>query len=732
MSEQDQKLDWLLPAVEAVSAIMSSAAPLENKLKSACSASVEHSGACAAWILLGEGRNLANSAADVSDRALSEVMANRGQASMLMRRLVDASARAIRDSVPVVVRGVGLPGLHRDMFAAPLTSSGRFCGLMVCLFESEPERSDQELESLQVVARMIAVGISAISTATGLPNTKDSHGRMDSLVSALPGSVLVADPSGAITHVMNGHGSALPYKKIDNRNWTLDFANSHFAESHSIAMNKALGGSLSRCHVHVPNGDETTIIEETLSPVVSPAGNVVEVVGFARDVTEQLHLRETIRELREKDRITGCFTMQALRERARAEAQLAREKGHQLAFFSIEIDKSGTGTHLVSQDAFEDLLRNVANRIARCFPKLHTMARRSEQSFVVVCRVEQGRQTAMRIAESIISTLREPVLTGRHDHFLQEHFLSASTGFAVFPEDANTSDEGFTHADIAALHAQRSGRNRACAFTRDIASEASDRLMIESRLHRAVDNEEFSLAFQPKVSLANGEVCGVEALIRWNGQHGASPGKFIPIAEECGLIAFIGEWVLRQACQTAKRWYDHGLKIPVSVNVSTRQFHDNDFHNIVREILHESGCPPSLLELEVTEGVMFEDPKSAIKSFSFLRNMGVSVSIDDFGMGFSSLSYLKNLPVDALKIDRTFINGLPGDGDNAAITRAIIGMSRAMDLKVVAEGVEELDCLRFLKGADCDMVQGFYFSQPLFEEDFVNWLKAYQSIAMAA
>jgi EAL domain-containing protein (putative c-di-GMP-specific phosphodiesterase class I)/GGDEF domain-containing protein len=434
-------------------------------------------------------------------------------------------------------------------------------------------------------------------------------------------------------------------------------------------------------------------------------------------------MSDTLRQLREHDPVTDCMTIGALREQAEREIADYEQQKIPLVFYTIEIEKFGTGIHLLGQSSFEELLQTVVARIRRQLPKLHFLARRGDHSFVAVARFDTESQDGPSSASGIIQVLNDPIVTGRY-----EYFIAASVGYSSFPRDGGTLDEMLYNSDIAAMASARQRHNLALAFSPSMASEANERVRIETALHRAVDHEEFQLAYQPKVDLATGKVTGVEALIRWPGRNNMSPAKFIPIAEECGLISFIGEWALRQSCKVTMQWKRAGHHIPISVNVSTRQFQDSDFHDIVEEILKETGCEPALIELEVTEGVMIRDPEAAIEIFNKLKSLGLKISIDDFGMGFSSLSYLKNLPVDKLKIDRAFVAGLPHEKDNEAITIAIIAMAGAMGLRTVAEGVEDIECLEHLRAMGCDEIQGFYFSKPLFEKEFLSWLYAYESV----
>ena len=615
----------------------------------------------------------------------------------------------------------------------PATQGSEPCAALVI---ARPALADASLESdlagaaLALSTYSPAFGAEApAATPLGAAGVDDAawRARFAGLKRALTGATLLADRTGRITRFEQGAGRIIPCRSVGAGALAFDLVSAQFAERHEIAMRRALAGEPASCYLHVNTGAagaSPIIVEERLAPVLDDSGGLIEVVGYTREVTEELAQAQRIRELLDTDRVTGAYTIGTWRSHVAAELGYAQRGDYPLACFAIELDTIGASSHLVSQHAQDDIQRLIVARIQRCLPDMHVLGRRGERSFIVACRLDRGSGAAQRVAEHLVSELREPIVSGR-----SEHFASVAVGVAIAEAGGLEVERLLSNADVAALTAQRGSRNRAVAYDETLASDAFERGRIEAMLSRGLERDEFRLAFQPKVRLSDGEVCGAEALLRWVGPHPMSPADFVPIAEECGLIGSIGQWVLKCAAQTAARWAAEGRPIPISVNVSTRQFHDNDFHHHVREILSQTQCDPALIELEVTEGAMFNDQSAAIRSFAILREMGVALSIDDFGMGFSSLSYLKKLPVSSLKIDRTFIDGLPNDGDDAAITRAIIAMAGAMNKKVVAEGAERAETIRFLSDERCDQVQGYFFSKPLFEPEFQRWMSGYRPVA---
>lgn len=744
---------WLLPSVEAVTAVMCSAAPLEFKIRAACAALVDHAMASGAWLTIPLEGKTSILASESQDEEFEPIVTNAGLNELLLRRLRQAGGDAEQTLEPVIIRSFDAMGLRRDFVAAPMVISGRVIGMLTCLFRVDMHRAEQELQAVEVVARIFAMALQgglprapsskenasqavdafmvlSRSSEKGAPHPAGREAaRMEAIVRCLPGSVVVFNTSGIATESVTGSSAmpSLPLRKEGNRGWIFNFSSEQALSAQQNAVRKALRGEESTCQFQVGDwsgtNDAHRVIEQTFSSVRNDANEVVEVIAYVHDVTEKVTMGETLRQLREYDAVTDCMTLGALKDQgARDIADQASQK-IPLVFYTIEIEKSGAGIHLLGQNSFEELLQTVVARIRRQLPRVHTIARRGDHSFVAIAQLEDGGQSPQKSSQKIIDVLSEPIVTGRH-----EYFIATNVGHSVYPQDGGTIDEMLYNSDIAAISAAREKGNLSRAFAPQMAHEANERVRLETALHRAVDHEEFKLAYQPKVDLATGKVSGVEALIRWPGRNNMSPALFIPIAEDCGLISFVGEWSLREACKTTANWAKQGRRIPVSVNVSARQFQDSDFNAIIEEILLDTQCDPDLLEIEVTEGVMIRDPQAAMRSFKELKKLGIMLSIDDFGTGYSSLAYLKELPVDKLKIDRAFVVGLPHDKDSEAIVKAILAMAKAMNLRTVAEGVEDLECLKRLRHLGCDEIQGYYFSKALFEDDFMAWYDAYESV----
>jgi len=330
--------------------------------------------------------------------------------------------------------------------------------------------------------------------------------------------------------------------------------------------------------------------------------------------------------------------------------------------------------------------------------------------FAILIEQCEDEQEAVRMAEKAIALFAEPFnLT------IYETFVTVTIGITFFPGDGDDADTLLKNAELAMYRAKEEGKNKYQLFTTAMNAKVVHRLSLENSLRKALDRNEFLVYYQPKVATANGRMVGMEALVRWQGRDGRliSPLDFIPLAEETGLIMPIGEYVLRQACRETRHWLEKNEKLVVSVNLSPRQFMQESLVQTITEILRETGLPPSQLELEITESAVMFNEQAALAKLFELKETGIRLALDDFGTGYSSLHFLRKLPLDTLKIDRSFVKELPTEPNSAAIASTIIAMAQALHLDVVAEGVENVAQLDFLARLNCTEIQGFFFSPPL-------------------
>ncbi|MBF0369865.1 MAG: EAL domain-containing protein [Magnetococcales bacterium] len=453
----------------------------------------------------------------------------------------------------------------------------------------------------------------------------------------------------------------------------------------------------------------------TISSVANRQGQIQYYVGISRDITRQKATEEKLHQLAFYDPLTNLPNRTLFRDRLMHEIDLAARRGDEFAVLFIDLDRFKNVNDSLGHEVGDELLVQVAQRIQSCLRKSDTVARIGGDEFTVILATEMGSHGYGQVADKIIQKLREPFMLRD-----RQFFIGASIGIVLFPGDADSFELLTRHADTAMYRAKASGGGNYRYFSPEMDAENMFRLSLEEELHQALEKNQLALHYQPKIDLASNRVAGVEALVRWqHPERGMiSPADFIPLAEETGLIVPMGIWVLKTACQQAKAWIDQGFEnIRVAVNLSGRQFQDPELLAKIRNLLEIHQLPPGAIELEVTESVAMDDVEKTVAILDDFRKLGLHISVDDFGTGYSSLSYLKRLPLDSLKVDQSFVRDLTRNSDDAAIVDSIISLARAMDLKVVAEGVETALQLEFLREKLCSEIQGFYFSRPLPAQD---------------
>ena len=442
----------------------------------------------------------------------------------------------------------------------------------------------------------------------------------------------------------------------------------------------------------------------------------VKYAGIMRDVTERKCAEERIRHLVHYDDLTGLpnrALFSQLLEQALSESKFSHK---QVAVLFINLDRFKLINDTLSHESGDAVLQQVSRRLTEALPRRDTVARFGGDEFVVLMRDCSIPTDPAETAQKLLTALAQPLLVEG-----QEYHLTASIGISAYPGDADNAQAILKHSDIAMYRAKEHGKNNYQFFSAQMNLHSFERLVLERFLRHALDQNEFEVYYQPKIDLITGCVTGMEALLRWMhpGMGMISPVKFIPLAEETGLIVPIGAWVLRAACAQNRAWVDEGLPpIRVAVNLSARQFAQDGLHSTIVSILEETGLSPELLELEITESVTMDNPEHAASLLRKLKTLGIRLAIDDFGTGYSSLSYLKRFPIDNVKIDRSFIKDIPDDEDDAAITQAVIAMAHSLRLKVIAEGVESEQHVAFLRRHGCEEAQGYLFGAPMPAEKF--------------
>ncbi|HEY4995964.1 MAG TPA: EAL domain-containing protein [Aestuariivirga sp.] len=492
------------------------------------------------------------------------------------------------------------------------------------------------------------------------------------------------------------------------------------AEPVSLETMEGRPASLSSHSTMTRNGKEIAL-DYTMALTFDRNKLVTGGVYVFRDVTKERQLSLQTAYSAQHDFLTGLPNRTLLSDRiGNAIAQAARHKKKVVVLF-LDLDGfkhiNDSLGHLIG----DILLQSVAKKLQSCVRTGDTVCRQGGDEFIILLHEVSNLLDAANKADQLLKSLALTHSTAHHDLH-----VSGSIGISVYPDDGQDAETLIKNADTAMYQAKANGRQSYQFFTAAMNARAVDRQVIEESLRRALKGKEFELYYQPKINLRTRKITGAEALLRWKHPTRGmiEPSEFIPVAEDSGLIVGIGTWVLRMACQQAKAWRDAGLpKLVMSVNVSAAEFSDKNFLEGVLTVLRETEMAPDRLELELTESVLMKRPDTAVTILQTLRNKGISIAIDDFGTGYSSLSYLRKFPVDALKIDQSFVSQIESDGEDTVIVKAVIGMARNLKMRVVAEGVETLEQMQFLGAHQCQEVQGYYFSKPLPADQFAELLR---------
>lgn len=403
----------------------------------------------------------------------------------------------------------------------------------------------------------------------------------------------------------------------------------------------------------------------------------------------------------------------------------AHRKRSSVGLLFIDLDNFKNFNDSMGHGFGDQILIAVANRLTGCAREIDTVARLSGDEFIMIIEDIENQNALETLCERILDSMKSPwEVMGRNV------FLTASIGTSMFPKDASEPSELILKADAAMYEAKRGGRNAYMHFVEGMRLYSMDKMTLENDLRLAIERNEFQLFYQPQVSVDNGSIIGMEALIRWNHPERGllTPIHFIEIAEKTGLIIAIGKWVVKEACQQHQRWIWGGNKpLRISVNISPLQFYQTSFCEDIRSVLAETGMEPSHLELELTEGMFMHNIDNVVKVLNELHDLGVLLAIDDFGTGYSNLSYLKRFPIDRLKIDQSFVRGIESETTNMEIVRTISNLAKTMSLELVAEGVETADEMNTVGDCGCDFMQGYKFSKPLSSDDFLLWRNEYET-----
>lgn len=473
-------------------------------------------------------------------------------------------------------------------------------------------------------------------------------------------------------------------------------------------------------------GDD--ILEVFTSPLVEAGGERFGSVHLLRDIGKDLRSARQAQEIMQVDSLTGLPNRDPFRTALQKAIEAAYHNKEQVVVLLIDLDGFSVINNGLGHAVGDQLLHAAADRLRQTLSAGTYLGRLGGDEFALFFPSSTSALSAVDQAHEILATFSEPFRFCDTQPF----YCTASIGVSIFPHDAHDASQLLKHADVAMYHAKQHGRNTFRIFTRDMDTKSLERLRLGTNLRHALERKEFELYYQPRVDLATNTVTSMEALLRWtNIEFGqVPPGRFIPLAEENGLILPIGEWVLRTACHQMQEWIAQGLQPPkVAVNLSALQLKTDDLVESVAETLRNSGLEPGMLELELTETVLMGDHAVSVQKLTALREMGITIALDDFGTGYSSLNYLKTFPIDHIKIDRSFIKDICRDADDASIVEVIISIAHTLGLKVVAEGVETREQLNYLIEHQCDEIQGYFFSPPRSVQEITAFFPSQQIAA---
>ena len=450
-------------------------------------------------------------------------------------------------------------------------------------------------------------------------------------------------------------------------------------------------------------------------------GEPIKVLWVTEDVSQRKDMDARVRFLAHHDLLTGLPNRTLFQDRLQQALAAAKRMHSRVALLFIDLDRFKYVNDSFGHRAGDILLQTVAARLRNCVRETDTVCRHAGDEYLIVLSALREPTEAALVADKVLKIFDETFVLENH-----ETQISASVGISIFPDDGQNMEDLIRNADSAMYHSKKSGRNRFAFFTPELNAPVAERLVLASQLRRAIESNELILHYQPQFDTKTGRLVGTEALVRWNhSDHGLLfPDSFIALAEESDIIHLIGAWVLEEACRQIAEWQARQLVVvPVAINFSSFQFRRANLVENVAAAFARHGVKPQQLEIELTENAIMQDPKEAAKTLDRLHEMGVSLSIDDFGTGYSSLNYLKRFPIDKLKIDRSFVEDLPHDLNDAAIVQAIINLAKSLRMMVVAEGVETKEQLDFLRSLSCEVFQGYLGGRPIDAEHFSALLK---------
>lgn len=491
-----------------------------------------------------------------------------------------------------------------------------------------------------------------------------------------------------------------------------------YAIQHAFSTRKEY---MVECRINTQRND-VIWTESKINPIMDEEGNVTKLLLVTRDVTDRKQSEETIHHLAYHDALTDLPNRRMYVQQLSKEMMQAKRFQSNLAVLFLDLDRFKDVNDSFGHDVGDMLLIEASKRLQACLKPGDVVARLGGDEFTIMQNQLQDRNEATALAEQIMNQLQRPFELDGH-----VFNVSCSIGIALYPQDGDNPEDLLKRADTALYTVKSRGKNGYDFFDPTMEAKSLERILMENEMRKAIEQEQFQIYYQPKIDIATSAMTGMEALVRWvHPELGIiPPNRFIPIAEETGMILALGEWILKQACKQNKIWHDQGYTLKVSVNLSARQIYQKDLVEMIKDILRETNLSPDWLELEITESI-FVKMEEATAVLQQIRDIGIQISIDDFGTGYSSFSYIKSLPVDTIKIDASFIRDIHHNQESQAIVKAIVTIAQSLNMNVIAEGIELYDQVAALKENGCDHGQGYLFSKPLPTDDFDQFLRQEQ------
>ncbi|GJL75919.1 EAL domain-containing protein [Nitrosomonas sp.] len=566
---------------------------------------------------------------------------------------------------------------------------------------------------------------------TARVHVEEANARLISILEATPDLVAIFGQEGRLRY-MNRAG-----RRLLGLDFEEDVSTRHVQDLvHNDAAQQHISQALLAAREHDIWNGETVLrgaggkglpVSQVMLAHRNTDGSIEYLSTIMRDISERKHFEAELRHQTNHDHLTGLPNRFFLVDRFTSALEYAKRHGEYVAVLFLDLDNFKRINDNLGHAAGDSLLQQVAQRLKSCFRSNDTVARHGGDEFTIVANDIKNSEDVLRLLQKLNTAFERPVIIRS-----QNIYITFSIGIALYPHDGDQIEDLLNRADIAMYRAKSSGPNQYRFYASEMNARGHELLKLEADLRLALTREEFLLHYQPQLDLRSNRNIGIEGLIRW--QHPVrgliSPADFIPLLENSGMIISVGEWVLRQACKIHRTIREAGFDdFRVSINVSAAQFNDEHLFDKINRTLRDEQMPQQALELEITENILMKDPVGAAETLRAIHALGVRIAIDDFGTGYSSLAYLKRFPLNALKIDRTFVSDLVDDPSDAAISEASISLAHKLDLEVIAEGVETVKQLEFLRTHDCDMVQGYYHSKPLPRSELMNFLQRKNSIS---